>query len=143
MDLNFTQVGQNFADINTPSHSFNNAGLPEQKTVSADVEMSLDKSKDISLSVDNLIEQPSSVALEETLDEAITQINDFVQSKNRQLNFSIDEDSGRQVVKVTDAGSGDVIRQIPTPEVLKLSARIQELQSDLGSAVGLFFDNQA
>jgi flagellar protein FlaG len=77
------------------------------------------------------------------VDEAITQINDFVQSKNRQLNFSIDEDSGRQVVKVTDAGSGDVIRQIPTPEVLKLSARIQELQSDLGSAVGLFFDNQA
>jgi flagellar protein FlaG len=143
MDLDFTQVGQNFADINTPSRSFNNAGLPEQKTVSPDVEMSLDKSKDISLSADNLNEQQNSDALEETVDEALTQINDFVQSKNRQLNFSVDEDSGRQVIKVTDAGSGDVIRQIPTPEVLKLSARIQELQSDLGSAVGLFFDNQA
>ncbi|MFQ3235291.1 MAG: flagellar protein FlaG [Paraglaciecola sp.] len=143
MDLDFTQVGQNFADINTPSRSFNNAGLPEQKTVSPDVEMSLDKSKDISLSADNLNEQQNSDALEETVDEALTHINDFVQSKNRQLNFSVDEDSGRQVIKVTDAGSGDVIRQIPTPEVLKLSARIQELQSDLGSAVGLFFDNQA
>lgn len=143
MDLNFTQVGQNFADIKTPSHSFNNTELPEAKGGSPDVEMSLDKSKDIALSADNLFEQLNSDALEATVDEAITQINDFVQSKNRQLNFSIDEDSGRQVVKVTDAGSGDIIRQIPTPEVLKLSARILELQSDLGSAVGLFFDNQA
>ena len=59
------------------------------------------------------------------------------------MNFSVDDDSGKQVVKVTDSDSGDIIRQIPTEEVLSLSRRIKELQMDVGSAVGMFFDKQA
>lgn len=55
----------------------------------------------------------------------------------------MDDDSGKQVVKVTDSDSGDIIRQIPTEEVLSLSRRIKELQMDVGSAVGMFFDKQA
>jgi flagellar protein FlaG len=138
MDINSTQVGQNFADIKTAS-----SAKPADIEVDAvDKENMRDKSKEIAPSADNLftarnIDEIGSV------DEALTQINSFVQSKDRLLNFSVDEDSGRQVIKVTDQASGDIIRQIPTEEVLKLSARIQELQSDLGSAVGLFFDNQA
>lgn len=40
----------------------------------------------------------------------------------RKLEFSIDEDSGRNVVKVIDSDSGDIIRQFPSEEVLKLSS---------------------
>ena len=39
-----------------------------------------------------------------------------------------------------DAESGDIIRQIPTEEVLKLSERLQELQLDVGKVVGLLFN---
>ncbi|MEI8647837.1 flagellar protein FlaG [Paraglaciecola sp. Hal342] len=67
----------------------------------------------------------------------------MLQTRNKQLNFSVDDDSGKQVVKVTDSDSGDIIRQIPTEEVLSLSRRIKELQMDVGSAVGMFFDKQA
>ena len=74
---------------------------------------------------------------------AILEVNEFVQTRNKQLNFSVDDDSGKQVVKVTDSDSGDIIRQIPTEEVLSLSRRIKELQMDVGSAVGMFFDKQA
>ena len=74
---------------------------------------------------------------------AISEVNEFVQTRNKQLNFSVDDDSGKQVVKVTDSDSGDIIRQIPTEEVLSLSRRIKELQMDVGSAVGMFFDKQA
>lgn len=143
MDLNYTQVGQNFADIKTNSAPIGKSDRSDQKIAPSEQEILLDKSQDFKISADNLIEQQSNDDLNAKVDDALTQINDFVQSKNRQLNFSVDEDSGRQVIKVTDAHSGDVIRQIPTEEVLKLSARLEELQSDVGSAVGLFFDNQA
>ena len=79
----------------------------------------------------------------QNLEEAILEVNEFVQTRNKQLNFSVDDDSGKQVVKVTDSDSGDIIRQIPTEEVLSLSRRIKELQMDVGSAVGMFFDKQA
>ncbi|MFT6898253.1 MAG: flagellar protein FlaG [Paraglaciecola sp.] len=142
MDVNLSQVGQNFADIKPASSSLNNAELSEKKVDATEQAMSLDNAKDIASSADNLIVAQVSDEIG-SVDEALIQINDFVQSKNRQLNFSVDEDSGRQIIKVTDGASGDVIRQIPTEEVLKLSTRIQELQSDVGSAVGLFFDNKA
>ncbi len=80
---------------------------------------------------------------QQNLEEAISEVNEFVQTRNKQLNFSVDDDSGKQVVKVTDSDSGDIIRQIPTEEVLSLSRRIKELQMDVGSAVGMFFDKQA
>ena len=43
---------------------------------------------------------------------------------------------------VIDGQSGDVIRQIPSEEVLALAARIQELQQDVGVRVGVFINNE-
>ncbi|MBN7818850.1 flagellar protein FlaG [Bowmanella yangjiangensis] len=71
---------------------------------------------------------------------AVEQVREFVFSHNRQLSFSVDEDSRRSVIKVTDPESGTVIRQIPSEEVLKLAERIRELQSDVGAAVGVLFN---
>lgn len=141
MDINLLQVGQDIAGIKPANPSHNKDELSEGKIEALDPKKQLDKPKDMTLSADNLIAQQDSDEIR-SVDEALTQINDFLHSKSRQLNFSVDDDSGRQVIKVTDARSGDVIRQIPTEEVLKISARIQELQTHLGSAVGLFFDNQ-
>ncbi|MNE95175.1 flagellar protein FlaG [compost metagenome] len=47
----------------------------------------------------------------------------------RNLNFSIDESTGRVVVKVIDGESGDGVRQIPSEEVLKLAARLGDMRS--------------
>lgn len=66
----------------------------------------------------------------------------FLQVQNRDLAFSIDEDTARSVVTVIDGQSGDVIRQIPSEEVLALAARIQELQQDVGVSVGVFINNE-
>ena len=46
------------------------------------------------------------------------------------------------MVKVTDAQSGKIIRQIPSEELLKLSERLQDLQTEVGTAVGLLFNKQ-
>jgi flagellar protein FlaG len=78
----------------------------------------------------------------EQVSEAISDIQAFVESNQRALNFSVDEGTRRSVVSVTDANSGDIIRQIPSEEVLELAERIRELQTDFGSAVGVFFNRE-
>lgn len=52
------------------------------------------------------------------------------------LRFSIDQDSGKTVVKVVDAQTDQVIRQIPSEEVL-------EIAKDLERMKGLFLRQQA
>lgn len=70
----------------------------------------------------------------EQIEEAVASIQDFVQSVRRSINFSVEETSGRVVVKVTDAGSGDVIRQIPSEEALQLAENLSEVRSLLFKA---------
>ncbi|MBG0842074.1 flagellar protein FlaG [Ectopseudomonas toyotomiensis] len=76
----------------------------------------------------------SAVASPERIREAVDNIQEFVQSVRRDLNFSLDDSSGRVVVKVTDSSSGDVIRQIPSEEALKLAESLSEARSLLFSA---------
>jgi flagellar protein FlaG len=70
----------------------------------------------------------------EQIEAAVATIQDFVQNVQRSLNFSLEEGSGRVVVKVTDAGSGDVIRQIPSEEALQLAENLSEVRSLLFKA---------
>lgn len=52
------------------------------------------------------------------------------------LRFSVDHDTGRTVVKVTDANTQEVIRQIPAEEILQLAKEIDRMQ-------GLLFHKHA
>ncbi|MNG06164.1 flagellar protein FlaG [compost metagenome] len=65
----------------------------------------------------------------ESLDSAVASISSFVQGVQRNLDFSIDESSGEVVVKVTDRDSGEVIRQLPSEEALRLSEQLESLRS--------------
>ena len=56
------------------------------------------------------------------------------QSVKRNLEFSIDEPSVKVFVKVIASGSGEVIRQIPNEEVLKLANSLNDASSLLFSA---------
>jgi len=67
------------------------------------------------------------------LKQAVQQIEKFVQSVKRNLEFSIDEPSGKVVVKVIASDSGEVIRQIPNEEVLKLANSLNDASSLLFS----------
>lgn len=72
--------------------------------------------------------------MREQVEAAVATIQDYVQSVRRDINFSLEEGSGRVVVKVTDAGSGDVIRQIPSEEALQLAENLSEVRSLLFKA---------
>lgn len=62
------------------------------------------------------------------LSDAVSRIQDYVQSVQRELRFSIDKDSGRTVIKVVDSSTNKVIRQIPPKEVLAIAKHLKELQ---------------
>ena len=65
---------------------------------------------------------------------AVTDMQDFVQATNHNIQFQLDEDSGRMIVKVTEASTGDVIRQIPSEEAVRLAENLSEIRSLLFSA---------
>ena len=80
------------------------------------------------------IVEPSQEVSREQVEDAVATIQEFVQSVRRSINFAVDDGSGRVVVKVTDAGSGDVIRQIPSEEALRLAENLSEVRSLLFKA---------
>ena len=67
-----------------------------------------------------------SEAQRENLGEAVSQLNDFVQNVQRDLQFEVDNDLGQTVVKVIDQQTQEVIRQIPDEVALRLAEKLQQ-----------------
>ena len=65
------------------------------------------------------------------LQQVASDLTDMVAMMQKGLKFSVDDDSGKQVIKVQDIESGDVIRQIPSEEALELAKKISEVSGVL------------
>tara|TARA_B100000809_G_scaffold177420_1_gene174943 strand:+ start:409 stop:822 length:414 start_codon:yes stop_codon:yes gene_type:complete len=63
----------------------------------------------------------------EQLKKVAQQLQDFVGEMNRGLEFTVDKDSGRDVIKVIDKSSGDLVKQYPSEEVLSLVANLSNM----------------
>ncbi len=75
----------------------------------------------------------------EKVEQAVKQINDYLQIVQRNLQFSVDKDTKQVVVKVIDAKSGEVVRQIPPESALEMARNMEKLKADQG----LLFAQQA
>lgn len=64
----------------------------------------------------------------EELDQAIKAVNEFVKPFNNALNFSVDQESKTTVVKVIDQSTKEVIRQIPSEEMLALAKALDTMK---------------
>lgn len=73
---------------------------------------------------------------------ALDEVNHFVQSQNTKLTFSFDDSVNRTIVEVIDSETGELIRQIPSEELIQLSERIRNLLTDVGSTTGIFFNKE-
>lgn len=67
-----------------------------------------------------------SQASKDDVDEAVEKINQHVQTVQRDLQFTVDEDSGKTVIKVIDSNTKELIRQIPGEEALQVAKRLTE-----------------
>jgi flagellar protein FlaG len=61
---------------------------------------------------------------------AVRRLNQLMAERQRDLSFHVDDASGRTVITVLDATTSEVVRQIPSEEVLAL-ARALELERGL------------
>lgn len=62
----------------------------------------------------------------EDVGRAVSQLNDFVQNVQRDLQFEVDQELGRTIVRVVDQETQKVIRQIPDEVALRLAENLQQ-----------------
>ena len=74
---------------------------------------------------------------EEDVRQAVDSVNNFVQQTNRNLEFAVEESSGRVVITVREAETGNIIRQIPPEEVLAIAELINNNLQNTATPVGV------
>ena len=57
---------------------------------------------------------------------ATQQVNDFIRQTGRNLEFTVDESSGKVIITVRESESGKIIRQIPPQELLSIARLISK-----------------
>lgn len=62
----------------------------------------------------------------ETLNQAVSKLNDYVQNIRRTLSFSISETTGHTIIEVYDAETKELIRQIPPEKTVLLAENLSE-----------------
>ncbi len=78
---------------------------------------------------ENDVERP-----EVDVTEVVERIRIQVQVLQRDLNFTVDDSTGKVVIRVLDGDSGKVVRQIPSEDILRLAERLDEMRSLLFEA---------
>ncbi|NYR11857.1 flagellar protein FlaG [Pseudoalteromonas sp. MIP2626] len=90
-----------------------------------DVKKSASQAQQYQSNADTATQQQQPLEREQ-LEKVAQQLQDFMGEMNRSLQFQVDEDSGRDVIKVLDKSTGDVIKQYPSEEVLSLVSKLSE-----------------
>jgi flagellar protein FlaG len=88
--------------------------------------------------------QERAASQEQRVERAVAKLNDYVQSIQRDLRFSVDQELGRPIVSVIDRSSQEVIRQIPNDVTIRLArnlnaqeaARLAEAYDQAGTQGG-------
>ncbi len=61
------------------------------------------------------------------VERAAQRLNDLMSETQRSLRFQVDEISGRTVITVLDATTKEVVRQIPSPELLAVMRHLERV----------------
>jgi flagellar protein FlaG len=73
---------------------------------------------------------------EQALSAAISSVEEYIKPFNNRLEFNVDEDVGRVVVKVVDKETEEVLLQVPSEEMLAIAKALDNIK-------GLFVKQQA
>lgn len=75
-------------------------------------------------------------ASDEQITLAVQNIQGAVENLAHNLRFSIDEDTGKTIIKVVDTHTDEVIRQFPTEQAIEIARTLDKVQ-------GLLFNDKA
>jgi len=68
-----------------------------------------------------------------TLKVLVNEANKLIKTVSSNLQFQIDDSTKQVVVKIVDTNTGDVIRQIPTVEMLDFIRQMKKLEGNAGA----------
>jgi len=68
------------------------------------------------------------------IERVVEQMREMAKQNNRDLAFDVDKQVNRFVIRVTNPTSGELIRQIPTEDILRIAHRIDSMK-------GLIFED--
>ncbi len=72
---------------------------------------------------------PSGAAVDpKALQQLADKLSQTIGTTGQQVQFSVDNDTGKTVLRVTDAESGAVLRQIPGDEALSMARILERMQ---------------
>ena len=111
---NSVSLGSMLSKIKTPVEA---APISDAEAVSRVASVHLDKT--------NVKE--SSQELKDAADTAMNDIQHFISSQARSVRISKDEISGHMIVQLVDPGTGEVIRTLPSEELLRLARSFEML----------------
>jgi flagellar protein FlaG len=101
-----------------------------QQAVKSDAEI---VSKVVSTEIKSSGVNETSQPTREVVAKAAAQLQEFVNSMGRNLSFSVDQTTGYNIVRVVNPDTGELIRQLPSEELLKISRDFQRLNNVLVS----------
>jgi len=111
------------------SQSFNMTGEPNQAAVS----VGTSTVSPLPVTPVNALKKESEQQLNvETVKAAAVAGNTILQATNKNLQFQVDEATKQVVVKIVDSKTGEVVRQIPTVEMLDFIRAMKEQESNSG-----------
>ena len=81
---------------------------------------------DSRVAVDRGTPAPVSQPTRESLEQAAARVKEALRGTTSQLEFEIDPDLDKVVIKIYNKESGEIIRQIPSQELLDLAKHLNE-----------------
>lgn len=129
LEVNTQLNNKSFSSVETPDKQ---QQVTEKEDVNVERQVVTDVEKSESISAEDSTNEPIST---QQMEKVAQQLQDFVGRMNKGLEFHVDEDSGKDVIKVVDKNNGELIKQFPSEEVLTVVARLSE-------AAGMFINSK-
>ncbi|MEW8627948.1 MAG: flagellar protein FlaG [Candidatus Thiodiazotropha sp.] len=100
------------------------------------VEIQPKSSEPVKISQEQALEEKSAIDPSE-LASKVENLNQLV---SRDLEFSVDDETGQQVLRVIDSETGKVIRQVPSDQILHVISQVQKATE--GMLQGVLLDDK-
>ena len=111
----------------------NEIGSTRVSTISTAQKNQASATSSASAKVEKLEPQPKAQQAQEAqevskaeVEKAVTKLNDFVQTVQRNLQFNLDDASGKTIITVVDKETSEVVRQIPDDVAVRLAQDLQQ-----------------
>ena len=131
MNIDITSINQHLSAL--PSTNSLDKALP---SVDITDNSTTERFKNRTVESSNNKTSENEALSKEKLEVLAEELHEFFGELNKGLEFSVHEDSGRDVIKVIDRDTKEVVRQYPSEEVLELVAKLSD-------AAGNFINSQA